>query len=160
PELAGGALLDLGVYPVSYASFVLGAPTTVVSAGRKTFTGVDGQVSAVLQAGSGQALLDTTMFAKTPTTATISGSEARIELAGDFYTPGPVRLISRDGKVLTWDANPIPGHEGLCYQAVDAARRIAEGAKESTLLPLSETLSVMETLDELRRQLGVSYPGE
>jgi predicted dehydrogenase len=161
PELAGGALLDLGIYPVSYASFVLGTPSAVVSAGRLTFTGVDGQISAVLQStAGGQALVDTTLFAKTPTTATISGSEARIELAGDFYTPGPVRLISRDDDVLTWDANPIPGHEGLCYQAVDAARRISEGALESALLPLSETLSIMGTLDELRRQLGVSYPGE
>ncbi|MDX6207450.1 MAG: hypothetical protein QOF39_3507 [Frankiales bacterium] len=161
PELAGGALLDLGIYPVSYAAFVLGTPTAIVSAGRKTFTGVDGQISAVLQSSGGaQALLDTSLFAKTPTTATISGSEARIELAGDFYSPGPVRLISKDGEELTWDANPIPGHEGLCYQAVDAARRISAGALESELLPLSETLSIMGTLDELRRQLGVVYPGE
>jgi predicted dehydrogenase len=161
PELAGGALLDLGIYPVSYAAFVLGTPTAIVSAGRKTFTGVDGQISAVLQSSGGaQALLDTSLFAKTPTTATISGSEARIELAGDFYSPGSVRLISKDGEELTWDANPIPGHEGLCYQAVDAARRISAGALESELLPLSETLSIMGTLDELRRQLGVVYPGE
>jgi predicted dehydrogenase len=160
PELAGGALLDLGIYPVSYASFVLGTPSAIVSTGRKTFTGVDGQISAVLQSAGAQALVDTTLFAKTPTTATISGSAARIELAGDFYSPGPVRLISKDGDVVTWDANPIPGHEGLCYQAVDAARRISEGALESTLLPLSETLSIMGTLDELRRQVGVSYPGE
>ena len=160
PELAGGALLDLGIYPVSYASFVLGKPSSITSAGRTTFTGVDGQISAILQSAGAQALVDTTLYAKTPTTATISGSLARLELAGDFYTPGPVRLISRDGEVLTWDANPIPGHEGLCYQAVDAARRISEGAMESTLLPLAETLSIMETLDELRRQLGVAYPGE
>ena len=160
PELAGGALLDLGIYPVSYASFVLGTPSSITSAGRKTFTGVDGQISAVLQSSGAQALVDTTLYAKTPTTATISGSLARVELAGDFYTPGPVRLISRDGEVRTWDANPIPGHEGLCYQAVDAARRISDGALESALLPLAETVSIMETLDELRRQLGVAYPGE
>jgi predicted dehydrogenase len=161
PELAGGALLDLGIYPVSYAAFVLGTPTAIVAAGRKTFTGVDGQISAVLQSpGGAQALVDTTLYAKTPTTATISGHLARIELSGDFYSPGPVRLISQDGEVLTWDANPIPGHEGLCYQAVDAARRIGEGALESALLPLAETLFIMETLDELRRQVGVSYPGE
>ena len=160
PDLAGGALLDLGIYPVSYAAFVLGTPTAIVAAGRKTFTGVDGQISAVLQAGGAQALVDTTLYAKTPTTATISGSLARVELAGDFYSPGPVRLISKDGDVVTWDANPIPGHEGLCYQAVDAARRIGEGGLESGLLPLAETLSIMETLDELRRQVGVAYPGE
>ncbi len=161
PELAGGALLDLGIYPVSFASFVLGTPTAILSSGRKAFTGVDGQISAVLQsAGGAQALVDTTLFAKTPTTATISGSLARVELSGEFYGPGPVDVISRDGERLHWDNNPIPGHEGLCYQAVDAARQISEGSLESELLPLSETLSIMETLDELRRQLGVVYPGE
>jgi predicted dehydrogenase len=161
PDLAGGALLDLGIYPVSYAAFVLGTPAAMVVAGRKTFTGVDGQVSAVLQSASGaQALVDTTLYAKTPTTATISGSDARVELSGDFYAPGPITLVSRDGARLDWDDNPIPGHDGLCYQAVDAARRIAEGATDSALLPLSETLSIMETMDALRRHVGVVYPGE
>jgi predicted dehydrogenase len=160
PELAGGALLDLGVYPVSYASFVLGKPTTIVAAGRLAFTGVDGQISAVLQGESAQALVDTTLFARTPTTATISGTEARIELAGDFYTPGPVELVSREGDRVRWDDNPIAGHEGLCYQAVEAARAIGEGARETTLLTQGETVSIMETMDELRRIVGVSYPGE
>jgi predicted dehydrogenase len=160
PELAGGALLDLGVYPVSYASFVLGTPTAIVSAARKAFTGVDGQISAVLQGDHAQAVVDTTLFARTPTTASISGTEARIELAGDFYTPGPVDLVSRDGERVRWDANPIAGHEGLCYQAVESARRIGDGALETTLLTQAESLSVMETMDELRRQAGVVYPGE
>jgi len=161
PDLAGGALLDLGIYPVSYAAFALGTPSRITAVGRKTFTGVDGQVSAILQSASGaQALVDTTLYAKTPTIASIAGSLARIELAGDFYNPGPVDLIALSGERLHWDDNPIPAHHGLCYQAVDAARRISEGATESALLPLSETLSIMETMDELRRQVGVVYPGE
>ncbi len=161
PDLAGGALLDLGIYPVSYASFVLGTPTSITSVGRLTPTGVDGQVSAILQSTAGaQALVDTTLWAKTPTTATISGSKARLELAGDFYSPGPVELISVSGERLRWDNNPIPGHAGLCYQAVDAARRVSEGALESALLPLSETVSILETLDAIRGQVGVVYPGE
>ena len=161
PDLAGGALLDLGIYPVSYAAFALGTPTGITAVGRKTFTGVDGQVSAVLQGASGaQALVDTTLYAKTPTTASISGSLARVELAGDFYNPGPVDVIALSGERLHWDDNPIAAHQALCYQAVDAARRISEGATESALLPLSETLSIMETMDEIRRQVGVVYPGE
>ncbi|BEP16326.1 Gfo/Idh/MocA family oxidoreductase [Acidothermaceae bacterium B102] len=161
PALAGGALLDLGVYPVSFSSFVLGKPSAITVVGTLTDTGVDGHIAGVLQAPSGaQALIDTTLLAKTPTIASISGSDARIELSGDFYNQGPVVLISRDGDRLTWDVNPIPGHEGLCYQGVDVARRISEGALESALLPLSETLSIMETMDEIRRQVGVVYPGE
>ena len=161
PALAGGALLDLGIYPVSYAAFVLGTPTAVTAVGRLTSTGVDGQVSAILQTSAGaQAIVDTTLWAKTPTTAAISGSLGRIELAGDFYSPGPVDVIPLQGERLRWDNNPIPRHEGLCYQAVDAARRISEGALESALLPLSETLSIMEALDTIRAQVGVVYPGE
>jgi predicted dehydrogenase len=160
PELAGGALLDLGVYPVSYSSFVLGKPSIIVAAGRLAFSGVDGQISAVLQSAGAHAVVDTTLFARTPTTATISGTEARVELAGDFYTPGPVELVSREGERLHWDDNPIAGHEGLCYQAVAAARAIGEGARETTLLTQNETIEIMETMDELRRIVGVSYPGE
>jgi predicted dehydrogenase len=161
PALAGGALLDLGIYPVSYSSFVLGTPTAITAVGRLTTTNVDGQVSAILSSASGaQAVVDTTLWAKTPTAVIISGSAARIELAGEFYSPGPVDLISQPGERVHWDNNPIPGHEGLCYQAVDAARRISEGALESALLPLAETLSIMETLDAIRAQVGLVYPGE
>ena len=161
PGLAGGALLDLGIYPVSFASFVLGTPSLVTAVGRKTSTGVDGQVSAVLRgAGDAQALVDTTLWAKTPTTGSISGEAARIEVPGDFYSPQPVTLVSPDGDRLTWDANPIVGHEALCYQAVESARRIVAGERETTLLPHAETLAIMGTMDEIRRQVGVSYPGE
>src|SRR4051812_12489347 len=108
PALAGGALLDLGIYPVSYAAFVLGTPTAVTAVGRLTTTGVDGQISAILQSASGaQAVVDTTLWAKTPTTATISGSVARVELAGDFYSPGPIDVIPLKGERLHWDNNPI-----------------------------------------------------
>ena len=105
-----------------------------MASGRLAFTGVDGQISAVLQSAGANAVVDTTLFARTPTTATISGTEARVELAGDFYSPGPVELVSREGERVRWDDNPIPGHEGLCYQAVESARAIGEGARETTLL--------------------------
>jgi predicted dehydrogenase len=161
PVLAGGALLDLGIYPLSFASFVLGRPQSVSAVGTLAFTGVDAQVSAVLPAPSGaHALISTTLAAKTPTTATVSGTLARVELAGDFYSPSSVTLLGRDGQRLVWDANPVPGHEALCFQASAVARLVAEGATESPLLPVAETLAIMETADDIRRQVGVRYPGE
>jgi hypothetical protein len=105
-------------------------------------------------------LVNTTLFAKTPTTATIVGTEARIEIDGDFYAPSRVSLISRHGRRAEWDANVIRGHEGLCFQASALARLVAEGATESPLMPLSETLSILQTTDEIRRQVGVRYPTE
>ena len=161
PGLAGGALLDLGVYPVSYASFVLGAPTGVVARGTLTETGVDRQVSAVLTyASAAQSVVHTTLAARTPTVAAISGSEARIELDGPFYTPRVVRLVTRDGEVHESAPSVIEGHLGLCHEAAHVAQLVADGASESPLLPWRETISVMETLDELRAQVGVRYPGE
>jgi len=161
PALAGGALLDLGVYPVSYASFVLGAPTGVVARGTLTETGVDRQVSAVLTyASAAQSVVHTTLAARTPTVAAISGSEARIELDGPFYAPGVVRLVTRDGEVRESAPPVIEGHLGLCHQAAHLAQLVADGASESPLLPWAETIAVMEPLDELRAQVGVRYPGE
>ena len=161
PQLAGGALLDLGIYPLSFASFVPGAPVRVTAVGQKAFTGVDGQVSAVLTADSGaQAIINTTLFAKTPTTAAIAGSHARIEIATEFYMPNVVKLISRSGELRVWDDNKILRHDGLCFAASEVARLVAQGASSSPLLSLAESLSIMGTSDEIRRQIGVSYPGE
>lgn len=160
PQLAGGALLDLGIYPVSFASFVLGAPDAVTAVGELTGTGVDGQVSMVLRTGSAHALLSTTQLARTPTTATVSGDRARVEFDGSFYAPTGYRLVHRDGRVLTGDPGPIRGSHGLAYEAAHFAAMLADGLAESPLLPLAETVAIMSTLDEVRGRLGVRYPGE
>jgi predicted dehydrogenase len=160
PALAGGALLDLGIYPISFASFVLGTPDSVVAIGSLTETGVDAQVSMVLTSGLAQACLNTTLLAKTPTTASISGTLARLECAGSFYAPGVLVLTGNDGSRLVRDADPIAGHLGMSFEAAHAATLIADGATESPLLPLDETVSVIRTIDVIRAQLGVRFPGE
>ena len=161
PELAGGALLDLGIYPVSFAAFVLGRPDSIRAQGTRTDIGVDRQIAAVLGYGSGaQALVSTTLAARTPTTATISGTEARIELDGPFYTPAVVRLVTREGAVVESAPPRIQGHLGLCHEAAHLAQLVADGATESPLLLLDETVSIMETLDDIRAQVGVRYPDE
>ncbi|QKV96376.1 Gfo/Idh/MocA family oxidoreductase [Streptomyces sp. NA02950] len=160
PELAGGALLDLGVYPVSFASMVLGEFATVSVVGTSAFTGVDGQVSVVVTNDTGaHAMLNTTLFARTPTTASISGTLARLELDGDFYAPTSVRLIGRENTVLDV-FTPARLHGGLCFEAAEVARCVSEGRPESDLMPLDETLRIMRTLDEIRRTVGNLFPGE
>ena len=158
PALAGGALLDLGVYPISFAHDLLGVPETVTAIGQLTETGVDGQVSLVLGYGErAQATLYTTLWAATPCTAVISGTEGRIEIEGHFYSPTAYRVTRRDG--TTWSADDrVPN--GYAYEAAEVARRVAAGEKESPAMPLEETLEVMRTLDEVRRQIGLVYPGE
>jgi len=161
PDLAGGALLDLGIYPVSFASFAMGDPDTVTARGGLTTTGVDAQISVILERGQAQAALNTTLLAQTPTVAAISGSRARVEIAGPFYSPQPITVTeTRTGRTLTRAVDAIAGHEGLCFEAAELARCIAAGMTHSPLLPPEETLAIMGTLDTIRRQIGVTYPGE
>ena len=166
PGLAGGALLDLGIYPVSFASFVLGGLDGVTATGRLTDEGVDAE-EAVLVTGTrgGRGVLHATMTARTPTTASICGTEARLEIGdpadpnGSWYAPTRVRLVSRDGAtVLDWE--PEDRTRGLHFEACEAARCITEGRTESELLSAAESLRIMEVLDDVRAQLGVRYPGE
>ena len=160
PALAGGALLDLGVYPISFADLVLGAPEEIQATGTMTSTGVDAQVSAVLRTGRAHGIISTTQTAASPTTASISGTAARIEIAGPFYQPQSVRVTDLAGDTQESAPGAIAGHEGLVYQATHFADLLTAGATESPLLPLSETLSIMQTLDEIRRQIGLVYPNE
>ena len=158
PALAGGALLDLGVYPVSFAHDFLGVPDAVHATGAVTETGVDGQVSIVLSYGERtQATLSTTLWAKTPTMASISGTEGFVTVAGNFYTPTSFRVQRTDGRVWTFD-HPSP--RGLQFEAAEVSRRVAAGDTESPRLTWANTVEVMHTLDEVRAQIGLVYPGE
>jgi predicted dehydrogenase len=151
PELGGGALLDLGVYPVSFASMVLGAPSRIVSMSDPAFTGVDAQTSMLFgYDGGAQAVLTCTLRAKSPTRAAVVGTDARIEVEGSFYAPATVALIPRKGDPALVES----AHEGrgLRHQADEVARRLAAGDAESPLMPLDETVSVMETMDTVLAQ--------
>jgi predicted dehydrogenase len=144
PELGGGALLDLGVYPVSFASMILGTPNRIVSINDPAFTGVDAQTSMLFgYDGGAQAVLTCTLSAKSPTRASIVGTDARIEIDGDFYAPATVTLIPRQG-----DPTRVPSvHQGrgLRHQADEVARRLAAGDLESPLMPLDETISILSS---------------
>jgi predicted dehydrogenase len=157
PSLGGGALLDLGVYPVSFAHMVLGRPARVTAVGERAFTGVDRTTSAILQYESGaHAVLTTSLAAASSNPAVIYGSEARLELDGWFYTPTSFRVVSRDGEVLE-AYEPPAGGRGMEHEAIEVGRCLREGLTESPLMPLDETLAVLATLDEIRRQIGLDY---
>jgi predicted dehydrogenase len=159
PELGGGALLDLGVYPVSFASMVLGSPRAILALSDPAFTGVDAQTSMLFGYDSGaQAVLTCTLRAKSPTRAAIVGTAARIEVEGNFYAPAAVTLIPRDGTAPTRVAPPHEGR-GLRHQADEVARRLAAGDRESPLMPLEETIAIMETMDTVLAQ-AAGQPGE
>jgi predicted dehydrogenase len=146
PALAGGALLDLGVYPVAFASMVLGQPTEILSMVTPAFTGVDATTSMLLRYGGGaHAVLTCTLSAKSPTRATIVGTRARIEVEGDFYAPSQFTLVGRDGEQVSFDGRS--DGRGLRFEADEVARCLHEGLLESPLMPLDESVAIMETMD-------------
>jgi predicted dehydrogenase len=146
PELGGGALLDLGVYPVSFASMVLGTPTRIEAIVEPAPTGVDGQVSILLgHDGGAQAVLNCTSSAASPTRASIVGSDGRIDVDGPFYTSVGFTFTPRQGNPTRFEA-PDRVH-GLCYEAAEVARCIAAGLLESPAMPLDESVAIMRTMD-------------
>jgi len=158
PELGGGALLDLGVYPVSFASMVLGSPARVTAVSEPTVTGVDATTSMLLQHdGGAHAVLTTTQSAVGPNRAAIVGTEARLEIDSVFYAPTSFTLTRRDGSVERFD-EPHEGG-GLRHEAAEVMACLRAGRLESDVMPLDETVAIMETMDEVRRQIGLTYPG-
>ncbi len=157
-DLGGGALLDLGIYPIQLDSMVLGAPTAVTAVGGLTETGVDAYSTVVLShEGVAQSTLMTSILTRTPTTATIAGSEARIEMAGPFHVPTSLTLADNVflGPTLTWtDTTGVELFGALSWETTALARYVGEGRTESPLHTLDETVSIIATIDEARRQLG------
>jgi predicted dehydrogenase len=159
PELGGGALLDLGVYPVSFASMLFGTPEVITARSHPAFTGVDSQTAVILDySGGRQAVVFTTLETLTPNRASINGRKGRIEIDSDFFAPTSFRLFEEQGRVELFNIAHVG--RGLRHQAAEVARCVHSGLTESPILPLSETLSIMETLDEIRRQIGLRYPSE
>ncbi|GIH21746.1 oxidoreductase [Acrocarpospora phusangensis] len=159
PHLGGGALLDLGVYPVSFLSMVLGTPASVLAATQFGDTGVDGQTAVITGYADGrQGVATSTMEAFLPNRAAIAGTDARIDIDAWWYRPTSFTLTARSGAVERYEF-PVPGN-GLRFQTEEVARCVREGLLESPVLTLDETCEIMGTMDEVRAQVGLRYPGE
>lgn len=159
PEFAGGALLDLGIYPVSFAHMVLGVPSKITASAAFTPEGVDSQTTAIFDYESGaQAILTSNMIAKSPCRAVINGTLGRIEIDRTFYSPAPMRMVLNDDSVTDFP-NDYQGH-GLREQAIEFANIVRGGQKESSLLTLDETYQIMQSMDEIRRSIKLTFPIE
>lgn len=153
PDLAGGALLDVGVYPLSFAWMLLGPPKTVQATAAAAPTGVDANTGMLLGYDSGAvALLHCGLQADSPQTATVIGTTGRIELAAPFYRPTTMTLHREGGRSETFTADP-PGH-GFTYEAEEVARRLRAGETESPDMPLDETVAIVRTLDRVSALLA------
>lgn len=167
PEAGGGALLDLGIYPISLFSRLFGKESAVTARGVKTAAGLDLTTSAIFEYSDGaQAVMTTSMETSGSVNASIIGTKGRIEIERMFYEQTTFSVHENDlsaapgtpTQVATYEAK-IEGR-GMQYQALEVERCIHAGLTESPILTLDETVSIMETMDEIRSQTGVKYPGE
>jgi predicted dehydrogenase len=159
-ELGGGALLDLGVYPVSFASMLFGAPTTVQATARFGVTGVDAATNTLFgYDGGALATTRSALDAAGSNTAVIVGTDARIELDRVWYQPTSFRVVTPDGVVLE-EYTERPAGRGLRFEAREAERLIDAGLSSSPIMPAEESVAIMQTLDAVRAEIGLVYPQE
>ncbi len=158
PELGGGALLDLGIYPVAFAVDVLGMPQGVHAHAALTPTGVDRQTAMILDYADGrQAVLHTALDTAGPNRAAVIGTEGSIEIDRTFYVPTSFTVRDRHWNEIERFESAVEGR-GMQFQAAEMERRIA--GEQATNLPLDETVAIMSLLDEVRRQIGVRYAAD
>jgi predicted dehydrogenase len=159
-ELGGGALLDLGVYPLSFAHDLLGPPDEVIATGMLGPTGVDLSVATILRhAGDRISTTYSSMETRSRNTAQVLGSEGRIEIGSVWYTPAPVAVYDPEGRLVDSFDQPVSGR-GMQYQATEVERLIGAGETVSALLTPDDSVAVMATMDQVRAAIGVRYPGE
>ncbi len=159
PALGGGALLDVGIYPLSLAHMLLGEPETVEGTAHIGETGIDEESTAILRYDGGrQAVLTMAVRLETPCEATIIGTEGSIRIPAKWWRSDRI-YVSQEGRgERTID---LPTTEnGFIYQAEEFMVIIRGGRLESEIISLDESLSIMRTMDRIRESWGLKYPME
>lgn len=153
-KMGGGALLDVGVYPVSFASMIFRQqPANMMSSAHIGKTGVDERFSALFEYSENRtALFSAAVRLKLANDAFIYGTEGYIQLP-DFYSARSAFLFRSDG--VTEEFNDHRQSHGYIFEAEEAMQCFLEGRQESPLMPLDETLNIMKTMDSMRNQWGV-----
>jgi predicted dehydrogenase len=156
--LGGGALLDLGIYPIQLCSLVLGSPEHVVADGVVGVTGVDEVNAAVLHyPGERLGVIKSAIRLGMSCTARISGTDGWIDIPAFMHCPSSLTVTTSAG---TEHLDASYEGNGLRFEIEEVHRCLSEGLVESPIMPLDETLDLAATLDDIRAQLGVVYPGE
>lgn len=156
-DLAGGAMLDLGVYPIAFARFLAGDPIEVRCLGTLGDTGVDTNVGGVVRfTGDVLGVFHTGLDALSGLDASIVGTAGRIEVKAPFWFPTRYTVHVPGAEPVRVERP----HDGLAHEVAHVMARLRDGHRESDVIPLATTVSTMELLDEIRAQLGVVYPGE
>ncbi len=159
PELGGGSLLDIGIYPISMASFIYEKqPVNIQSGVHLGCTGVDELAAMIFDYGDGKmAILSSAITLQTRGETLIFGTEGQIRIPGPWHQLREVKVI-RKGREKRHKYPRIG--RGYAHQAIEVMRCLKAGKTESTILPLDESLAIMQTLDRIREIWGFKYPME
>jgi predicted dehydrogenase len=160
PALGGGALLDLGIYPVSFADDLFGAPTRVEAVAAKSATGVDRQTAILLEYADGQqSVLHCALDTAGPNTATIMGTKGWIAIDPVWHDSSSFTVYDTDEHVIERFDEPVNGR-GMHFQAREAERLITAGLPAGVILPPAGSIRVMETMDAIRRKIDLVYAAD
>ncbi|MFZ5846801.1 MAG: Gfo/Idh/MocA family protein [Actinomycetota bacterium] len=158
PELGGGALLDLGVYPLTLAYLFLGEPEKVEAVAEMSSTGIDLNLAVSLGwPGGAVASLSSTMTAWSPRTASIATDLGRVDIGEAFHHPTEARWVADGESHLVTEE--VLG-TGLAHEAAEVMRCLRNGEVESPLVPLDESLDVMRLMDRIRDRIGLRYAAD
>ncbi len=160
PELGGGALLDLGIYPLTFATLFLGLPDSFTSTAHlNTITGVDELVAMTLNYNDGRlAQLAASSRVSLPIEAVIVGSEGSIKVHELFIRPDRLSL-HKPGKPVEVHELPFRSN-GYIHEVEEVHKCLRAGRLESEVMPLDETLALMKVMDVMRHSWGFKYPHE
>jgi predicted dehydrogenase len=160
PALGGGALLDLGVYPISFAHRVFGKPQKISTTAELSDLGIDLAVGTIFEyQRNAMALCHSSIRVNGPLTAAIMGTVGRIELRRPFFEHSEFTVYNQAGEA-TYSYNGKIEGRGMQFQGLEVERCIRAGLTESPIMRVSETVEIMEVMDEIRAQAGIVYPGE
>jgi predicted dehydrogenase len=155
PMLGGGALLDMGIYPLTFAHLFLGEPAELAAVAALAPTGVDLNLALSLGYASGAvASLSASMTSWSPRSASIATDVGRLDLAAPFHHPSTA-IWTSDGE-STEIGEPLIG-TGLANEALEVIRCLRNGETESPLVPLDETVELMALMDRIRGEIGLTY---
>jgi predicted dehydrogenase len=158
-SLGGGSLIDLGIYPISFAHRVFGMPQKIKASASLMPGNIDESVAAIFEYAEGrQALVHSSLRVNGPVKASILGDLGRIELDKPFYEFSSFTAYDMDDKVLYRFEGNIEGR-GMQYQALEVERCIRAGLRQSPIMSLDETIEIMEVMDQIRQQTGIEYSG-
>ena len=158
-RLGGGSLLDIGIYPLYLCLQLLGRPAAITAAGHLSPTGSDTTCDAILRYADGaSAVISSTLTCQTSLTAEIAGTEGMIRIPSPWYKNDRFEWNRTGEPVQTVTLEPMVN--GFEYQIREAMRCREKGWIESPMMPHSFSLMMAETMDEIRRQIGVRYPTE